>query len=110
MTPNSRYALIPVYLYAAFCVLHSVRRTAVSFLLAYPVIVALNLTPQLLLEFRYFVVPFLFYRLQLRPVSWHKLAAETAIYAAVNATTIALFVLKPFRWEHEPDAVQRFMW
>ena len=59
-----RYALVPVYLYGGFCILHSIRRTSAVFQLAYPVLVAACLAPQLLLEFRYFILPFLFYRLQ----------------------------------------------
>ena len=47
---------------------------------------------------------------QVRPISWTKLILETVTCVAVNAATVALFVLRPFRWEHEPDAVQRFMW
>ena len=47
---------------------------------------------------------------KVRPMSWTKLILETLTCLAVNAATISLFVLRPFRWEHEPDAVQRFMW
>jgi len=106
----SRFALVPLYLYGGFCILHSIRRTGAVFQLAYPVMVAACLAPQLLLEFRYFILPFMFYRLQVRPMSWTKLILETLTCLAVNAATISLFVLRPFRWEHEPDAVQRFMW
>ena len=61
-----RFALVPVYLYGGFCILHSIRRTGAVFRLAYPALVAACLAPQLLLEFRYFILPFLFYRLQVR--------------------------------------------
>ena len=47
---------------------------------------------------------------KVRPMSWTKLILETLTCLAVNAATISLFVLRPFRWEHEPEAVQRFMW
>jgi alpha-1,2-glucosyltransferase len=108
--PFVKYLLVPVYFFGGYCVLHSIRRTSVIFQLTFPLCVAVNLAPQLLLEFRYFVVPFLFYRMQVRPVSWPKLVLETAVYAAVNAAAIAIYVMRPFRWEHEPDDVQRFMW
>ena len=105
-----RYALIPVYVFGGFCVLHGLRRTGIAFKLAFPVLVFVSLAPQLLLEFRYFIVPYLLYRLQVKPQTWWKLCCETALYAAVNALTLAVFVYKPFRWEHDPADVQRIIW
>lgn len=78
--------------------------------MSFPVFAAINLAPQLLLEFRYFIVPYLLYRLQVRPRSWARLASEAAAHAAVDAATVALFLWRPFAWDHEPDQVQRFMW
>ncbi len=109
-TEWSKYALVPTYLFGGFCVLHSLRRSGFILRLTLPPFVAVALAPQLLLEFRYFIVPYLLYRLHVRPTSWWKLWAETALYAAVNAFTVLLFVFKPFRWEHDPSNVQRIIW
>ena len=65
-------------------VLFSLRRTELAFKLAFPICVVINLLPQLLLEFRYFVIPFILQRLQLRPQSWWTLMAEMALFQFVN--------------------------
>ena len=108
--PWSKFLLIPVYFYGGFCCCHSIRKTNIIFKLSYVVFVFLNLCPQLLLEFRYFVIPYFMYRLQVRPTNWTKLVLETVLYLSVNAITIYLFVMKPFTWENEPEQTQRFMW
>ena len=108
--PWSKFLLIPVYFYGGFCCCHSIRKTNIIFKLSYVVFVFLNLCPQLLLEFRYFVIPYFMYRLQVRPTNWTKLVLETVLYLSVNAITIYLYVMKPFTWENEPEQTQRFMW
>ena len=50
------------------------------------------------------------YRLQVRPVSWWRICLEGAAYVAVNVLTVALFLWRPFVWEHAPEETQRFMW
>ncbi|KAF0305638.1 putative Dol-P-Glc:Glc(2)Man(9)GlcNAc(2)-PP-Dol alpha-1,2-glucosyltransferase [Amphibalanus amphitrite] len=70
---------------------------------------ALVLVPQRLLEFRYFIVPFLLWRLQLRPPGGAALLAECALYAAVNAAVLYLFTVKTFTWDDQPG-VQRIIW
>jgi alpha-1,2-glucosyltransferase len=37
------------------------------------------------------------------------LFALGSAYAAADLFTLAMFLFKPFRWEHEPGT-QRFMW
>ena len=106
----TRYVLLPAYIYGGFCLLYHLRRCGIMFKAFYPIFVILNLSPQLLMEFRYFIIPFLLYRLQVRALSWPKLIAEFLLFSAINAATIYLYVKKPFRWEHEPEEIQRFMW
>lgn len=110
ITPWSKFALVPFYIFFAYCILYSIRRNGIIFKLTFPVCLILNLAPQLLLEFRYFVVPFYLYRLQVRPQTWWKLLSETFTYLVINAITIYLFVERPFYWEHEPQQIQRFIW
>ena len=50
------------------------------------------------------------YRLQVRPTNWTKLVLETLLFAGVNIVTIYLFVMKPFKWDNNPEETQRFMW
>lgn len=109
-TSYSKYAILPVYVYAGYCVLHALRHNSIIFKLSFPIFACLNLMPQALLEFRYFVIPYILYRLQVRPTSWHKLLLESGLYMAINAFTIALFICKPFEWPHEPGQIQRIIW
>ena len=102
--------LTPVYTFGVFSVLYSLRRTELAFKIAFPLCVVINLLPQYLLEFRYFVIPFILHRLQVRPQSWWSLIAEMVLFQIVNIVTIYLFLFKPFHWQHEPEQIQRFMW
>jgi len=64
----------------------------------------------MLLEFRYFILPYILIRAQIKPTCWKSLAIETVMMVLVNIVTIYLFLFKPFHWEQEPDRLQRFMW
>jgi alpha-1,2-glucosyltransferase len=70
---------------------------------------ALTLVPSPLLEFRYFIVPYILLRLHLRPIRRTQVLLEQLLYAAVNAVTIYIFLYRRFRWPTE-DGWQRFMW
>ncbi len=109
-TEWSPMALVPAYIFGGFCILYSIRRTELAFRLCFPLCVVINLTPQFLLEFRYFVIPYLLYRLQVRPLCWWRLSAELTMFIVINFATLYLFLFRTFRWPHEPEAVQRFMW
>lgn len=106
-----KYILIPVYIFAAFCI-HSkliVKQHRLWILMFY-ICVGMVTIPQKLLEFRYFVIPYLLFRLHVSLVSYARLLLECLLYVGVNAVTIYLFLEKPFHWAHDPDEVQRFMW
>lgn len=105
-----RFLLVPAYLFALhlikFSVLHVPRFVAAFFILATSAV----LVPAHLLEPRYFIVPFVFWRLSLlesRPVV---LYIDMAFQLVINCLTFYLFFEKPFRWSHEPQDLQRFMW
>jgi len=65
-----------------------------------------------LVEFRYFILPWTFWRLHAgRTVNgavnrW----VETVWFATINVVTIFIFLNWGFEWEKEKGAVQRFMW
>ncbi|KAL7882823.1 hypothetical protein SRHO_G00004810 [Serrasalmus rhombeus] len=65
--------------------------------------------PQKLLEFRYFILPYLLYRVHVPLPSLHRLLLEFGLYTAVNAATLYIFIYKTFHWP-DSTAVQRFMW
>merc|ERR1712098_220218 len=69
-----------------------------------------NIVPQLLLEFRYFIIPFIFIRILMKPICWKSLAAESCLLTVINFATIYTFLFRTFAWESEPGQLQRFMW
>lgn len=109
-TDFSAMLLVPAYMYGAFTVFFNIRRADLMLKIAFPLCLVINLMPNYLLEFRYFVLPFMMQRLQVRPSSWLKLCAEHILFQVINIVTLYLFIFKPFRWEHEPEHLQRFMW
>jgi alpha-1,2-glucosyltransferase len=74
-----------------------------------------TLVPAHLLECRYFIVPFVVWRLSVRrDAAGHRRSVvaivELASNCALCALTVFVFLERPFRWPHEPDDWQRFMW
>lgn len=104
-----KYLLIPLYLYAGWALLDAIRHRSAIWKLVFIICVCVNLVPQALLEFRYFIIPYLIARLNMKPGPYLALVLEVGLYAAVNAATLYLFMEKPFRWPSVTDP-QRFMW
>lgn len=72
------------------------------------------LVPQQLIEFRYYIIPFLIFRIHIpKSHDWRltaSLCCELSLYSAINILTIYLFLYQPFQWPHLPGQTQRFMW
>jgi len=103
----------------------------VSFLLIYTLTCTLNLVTAPLVEPRYFILPWLTWRLYV-PLPFHardsgtkakgnrlnavlvqydyRLVLETVWFLAINAVTGYMFLYRGFTWAQEPGKVQRFMW
>ncbi|XP_024232609.1 dol-P-Glc:Glc(2)Man(9)GlcNAc(2)-PP-Dol alpha-1,2-glucosyltransferase [Oncorhynchus tshawytscha] len=104
-----RFALIPAYVFAAWNFVDALKSRSLFWILAFLVCLLAATVPQKLLEFRYFIVPYLLYRLHMPLPSLTRLVLEFLFYTAVNAATLYIFVNKTFQWPNSP-AVQRFMW
>ena len=106
-----KYVLSPVYYFCIFCLyrLLSSNRKSFGWIIAYTVCVCACLIPQKLLEFRYFIIPFVIYRLNVRNNSIKHLFIEILIYSSVNLVTVYLFLFKTFKWPSSTET-QRFMW
>ncbi|KAJ3175716.1 glucosyltransferase [Geranomyces variabilis] len=106
-----RYAAVIGYLSAIWVLGRKLASAQpVLLVLLFVVATAATLVPTPLLDFRYYVLPFLLFRLHVRSPSTGVLLVEAIAYAAVNLATVWLFGERPFRWASEPDAWQRFMW
>lgn len=104
-----RFLLVPAYVFAAWSFMDTLNSKSVFWILAFCVCLVAATVPQKLLEFRYFILPYLLYRIHVPLSSLPRLLLEFALYAAVNAATIYIFIQKTFQWPDSP-AVQRFMW
>ena len=91
---------------------------SILWVLGYLTAVALTLVPSPLLEFRYFIVPYFFFRIHTISIDKDKqrppyiilLICEAAMYLVFNVATFWLFLYRPFEWDHDPGVVQRFMY
>uniref|UniRef100_A0A3B1INH8 Dol-P-Glc:Glc(2)Man(9)GlcNAc(2)-PP-Dol alpha-1,2-glucosyltransferase n=1 Tax=Astyanax mexicanus TaxID=7994 RepID=A0A3B1INH8_ASTMX len=104
-----RFLLVPGYLFAAWNFYDTLKFKSLFWLLALSVCLLAATVPQKLLEFRYFILPYLLYRVHIPLPSLPRLLLEFALYTAVNAATLYIFIYKTFHWP-DSSAVQRFMW
>ncbi|XP_054911743.1 dol-P-Glc:Glc(2)Man(9)GlcNAc(2)-PP-Dol alpha-1,2-glucosyltransferase [Poeciliopsis prolifica] len=107
--PHVRLLLVPAYIFTGWNFLETLKSRSFFMTLAYMMCLALTTIPQELLEFRYFIIPYLIYRLHMPLPPLSRLTGEFLLYTVVNAVTIYLFVAKSFSWPLSL-ATQRFMW
>ncbi|KAG0055840.1 hypothetical protein BGZ83_007273 [Gryganskiella cystojenkinii] len=81
----------------------------ILWVIIYTVATALTLIPSPLLEFRYFIAPYLVYRISMRQPRGIWLFMELLTYTAFNVFTVYMYLYKPFHWSHQ-EGLQRFMW
>ena len=62
-----------------------------------------------LLEFRYFIIPYMIFRVHLIAPSFSSTVVEFLMYLSVDIASLGLYIYKPFKWEGNSDS-QRFMW
>lgn len=68
------------------------------------------LVPAYLLEPRYFIVPYIFWRLSYPERRIPVIILELIYELLINAVVLYMFLYRPFEWLHEPGVKQRFMW
>ncbi|XP_041350519.1 putative Dol-P-Glc:Glc(2)Man(9)GlcNAc(2)-PP-Dol alpha-1,2-glucosyltransferase [Gigantopelta aegis] len=105
---NAKYVLIPVYLFGCWSVWDLLRHKNIFWKVSFLVCLLAATVPQKLLEFRYFIIPYIFFRLNMKPSPIIYLVIEFLLYFVVNVATVYLFVKKPFVWSS--GELQRFMW
>jgi len=108
--PLMRYAFAPVYLFSGYLIVRTLALQR-NFLwcTGYVVTIIALLVPSTLLEFRYFIVPYVIFRLNIPVASLRQLAVEMCIYVSINMLTIYIFLHRPFQWKSQVS-LQRFMW
>jgi alpha-1,2-glucosyltransferase len=145
--PLIKYLLAPIYLFSFYLLLSAMSNpkpvqksapkipeteaagTSTSFAIIWLVSTALSLVTAPLVEPRYFIIPWVIWRLHVPRLPlkartapsnavkyWlyaghdHRLWLETIWFLAINVVTGYMFLFRGFSWVQEPGKVQRFMW
>ncbi|XP_053951937.1 putative Dol-P-Glc:Glc(2)Man(9)GlcNAc(2)-PP-Dol alpha-1,2-glucosyltransferase [Anastrepha ludens] len=106
-----KYAMVPIYVFA-LALLHSgLQHMRTSFKLMFWIATVLVLCFQRLLELRYFLIPFVLYRLHTQPLVKRRWAEwlELGCYVALNAFTFYIFLTKEIAWKDYKEP-QRIIW
>lgn len=106
---NLSFALIPLYIYSFWSVYTELKHKngVIKTLLLFCIFVAT--VPQKLLEFRYFIIPYILLRIQFKVKSTWIPFLEFLLYSVINYVVMALFLHYTFMWEDNKE-IQRFMW
>ncbi|KAG5436896.1 hypothetical protein PCANB_001649 [Pneumocystis canis] len=109
--PAAKYIAVPFYYAAIWAILNKLMHyQKISYVLFFVIIITLVLGFEQLLEFRYFIIPYLMWRLSIQSTHRLRLYAEAFLFSFCNYITTYVFLYKPFIWESEPGNLQRFMW
>lgn len=104
-----KYLLVPVYIFAGWTIADSLKSKSIFWNLMFFICLFTVIVPQKLLEFRYFILPYVIYRLNIPLPPTSRLVCELGCYAVVNFLTFYIFLNKTFQWPNSQD-IQRFMW
>lgn len=108
--PFCRYISLIPYLVALFLFQSSSKHIHKLVTIVYCIATCAVLVPAHLLEPRYFIVPYVLWRLTLPEKRLAVLLLELLYEFVVNCAVFYLFLEKPFEWVNEPGVKQRFMW
>jgi alpha-1,2-glucosyltransferase len=108
-----KYLLVPIY-YLALLTFGKVfikNGKSIGWILVYIVCTIACLVPQKLLEFRYFIIPFMLFRLNfnLNSLTRTNLIIEILFNLTINLVTLYTFMNRTFLWPNSGE-LQRFMW
>ena len=107
--PYGKFIPIPMYVISAYCMFKNLSHVDGYTRVGYLISTILCLVPHKLLEFRYFIVPYLLYNIEIgSKVAVWQLTLQLIFSIVINYLTVNLFLWSPFEW---PDgSVQRFSW
>lgn len=109
VSPWVRRAAAPLYVAAGVLIVSAVAEAqSPLWIAAWVTCTCVVLVPSPLVEFRYFTIPLIMLALHIQPPTVRQTAVAAVAWAAVNAATVWLFLMRPYAW---PDgSLARFMW
>jgi len=99
-----QYLAVPIYAVSFLALKHLFQGNGVK-LAALVVITGINCVPQLLLEFRYFILPLIFYQLEARV----NVSLTVGFNLVVSGVMLAIFMMKDVYWS-DIRAKQMIIW
>ncbi|XP_012282263.1 putative Dol-P-Glc:Glc(2)Man(9)GlcNAc(2)-PP-Dol alpha-1,2-glucosyltransferase [Orussus abietinus] len=104
-----KYVVIPVYGFSMYAFLACIGHVRYLSKIAYIGAVCTVLIPQLLLEPRYFIIPYIIFRLHIQKPKFWQLSLELLATLTVNFLQFFIFANKVFYWPDQPNP-QRISW
>lgn len=108
--PYCKYVTIILYIIALQLFSQMMEHIPRALTFLYILGTAAVLVPAYLLEPRYFIVPYIFWRLSYPEQRIPVIILELIYEFLINAAVLYVFLYWPFEWLHEPGVKQRFMW
>lgn len=105
----ARYILIPIYAFLFYATYRSINHLRYLSIIFYFITVSLVSIPQLLLEPRYFFIPYIIFRINIGNIENWQLIAESAMTLIVNIFQFFIFSNKIFYWQDDVNP-QRISW
>ncbi|XP_068966493.1 dol-P-Glc:Glc(2)Man(9)GlcNAc(2)-PP-Dol alpha-1,2-glucosyltransferase [Bombus flavifrons] len=104
-----KYLLVPIYSFTLYTMFHGLKHLRFMTQINYIIMVSVVLIPQLLIEPRYFIIPYILYRFLVKePKKW-QIIAESITVIIVNFLQFYIFVNKVFYWNDQLYP-QRISW
>lgn len=104
-----KYLLVPVYSFTLFAMFRRIKHLRFTSQINYVLMVCVVLIPQLLIEPRYFIIPYVLCRFFIeKPKTW-QIVAESITTLTINFLQFYIFINKVFYWSDQPHP-QRISW
>jgi alpha-1,2-glucosyltransferase len=105
-----RYLLTPIYCTCLILLYFQIYDRSLLNILLLSICIILLTIFQKLLEFRYFILPFIILRLSINDKKSSKLFIELFQAIIINLITLYVFCHRTFFWSTHPTILQRFMY
>lgn len=102
--------LVPLYAFSLYTIVSMLKTKDMIWKCLFTLCLSISIVPQKLLEFRYFIIPFTIWRLNIPCCNNFQLTLEFVLNCFVNVLTIYIFLHKTFKWPNNSHETQRFMW
>lgn len=105
----AKYVIIPAYIFALTLIYKAISNKSAGFKMMYGLCATVAIVLQRMIEVRYFLIPFMVWRLNVGSIKLRWLLVELFFYLVINAAVFYMFVTKEIHWS-DYDQIQRLIW